>query len=452
MLIDSVIRTTRQLAASSDITTRSMANRMLSELTQLRRGLPTRRLHDNPSGASSAATPEVQPIKLKIPSAFAVKAETHATSWDDLTAIRDALDGGEIEWQAIIDLHRLRTRQRLAAHKTVLCLYGELERESGRAEAQTQPCLSVNSVYAVTPRQEPLGLIDAWADSPSPRTEQHATAGANRAYEKIAEMATALPDSRLVFVAPCRFELVKFAQRIQTEGTQADWLTCLPAGSALIDDPALWERVGTGAELGDINFSLYSTAGRALRETQIRLWAKRLEISSGGEKLWATCLLAREVDLTSDQTLMEWRLISNRGAPDLASATELMEWWFAFEAFDHYAELAQRALHVDCVQPAASVAADLILACRVAQLAWHARVDAEFDARLFFSGAEIHGLALLTKRDPADHITLADMLNMVAELGGADAWRDDADTGFEAIVGGLRRLSDAVAMLQRLAT
>jgi hypothetical protein len=45
-LLDSAIRTTSQLAASRDLTTRSLANRVLGDLQQLRSEIPVRRLVD----------------------------------------------------------------------------------------------------------------------------------------------------------------------------------------------------------------------------------------------------------------------------------------------------------------------------------------------------------------------------------------------------------------------
>ncbi len=491
-LIDSAIRSSKQLASSSDIMTRSLANRMFAELTQLRRDLPNRRSTETISGTLPATAPGTranrsnindikvdlstlheishpansQPVKPAIVSASAIaQAATVSTAWDDFSAIRDMFDSGEVEWQEVVDLHRTHTRQRLKKQTTVLCLYGGLEFDADNkppvtTAPSTQPRLTINPIYTITPQQEPLGLIDAWIDTGMLHADSDDSANAIRGYEQVTETAKKSPGSRLVFIAEHRFELATFMQRAQALNTPADWLISVPADSPLHADASIWERASTGTELGELDFALLAAPGAIQCEIRLRLWAQRVEIQAGDDKIWVTCLLAREIDAEpkSGVVPMESRLLTNRSVQDLPGAKELMEWWQAFGRLNDVTRHLQRVLEVDykeladIARIAPSLAVQLIITCRIAQLYWHAAINPELDANLFFTLDEIRGTDLLMKRRPDTDtpISLTNMLQEIAKLGGAGNREENSDAKFEATRLGMHRLSDAVAVLQRM--
>lgn len=446
-LIDSAIRSTKQLSASSDIMTRSLANRMFSELTQVRRALPNRRLHEaaagetasiaHAAGSDAANRHVVDPKTTPHPAQPVAPVATPSTAWDDLDAVRDVQDSGASDWAFLMELHRSRTLHRLKAHAQVLCLHGDCGID-GEAP--------VHALYTVADGHAPLGLLDAWTDSKAAPTAEDQTAGAIRSYQMVAEMAAQAPSTRLAFVARLRFDLAPLVRQSQAHGVAADWLTIVGPESPLHADQALWRRARADAELGESDFALHTDYGCAPRILRARLWAKRMEIQSGGEKLWVTCLYGREVDLAPGDTATEWRLLSNRSAQDLAGAHELMQWCLSMAAFDHFARLMQ---HTRSFGGAPRVF-DLIAGCRIAQLTEYALLDPEVDAHVFFSRDEMRAIDLLSKRQPSAEMCLADNLHQLAILGGVADRHADRDAQYAAIRCGLLRLSDAVAVLRRL--
>jgi hypothetical protein len=487
-LVDSAIRSSKQLAASGDILARSLGNRLFSDLTQLRRQMPHRRSNENPldlastasasrtpqaKSASNAAIVEVVPpqktdaehtVAPTLAPAAEAKTATPPHSWDEHIAIRDAIDNDATQYQAIIDLHRNRTVQRLKTHAMVLCMYGEWIVELGAVaaaasgETHIPASMAVKAILGVTPQQEPLGLIEVWI------AENDATGNALRAYEQVADTRAKSPASRFLLIAELRFELARFTQRIQKLGTPADWLVNIPADSALYDDASVWGRVLADAELGDKSFTLAPDNDHMSHEIRVRLWSKRMEIQIGSDKVWATCFIAREIDdeatEKSADSLCEWHLLSNRNAPDLASTGELFEYWLAFDPFNHLTQRTQVAIHNDdtAVHSTPPLPADLniklalnlITTCRIAQLIWHLQATPEIGAGLFFTDQELRAIELLTRQQTSKETQLAQIMRLLVKLGGGGNSTEASDPSFEALRRGLQRLSDAAAVLRRL--
>jgi hypothetical protein len=489
-LVDSAIRSSKQLASSGDVMARSLGNRIFSDLTQLRRQMPHRRLNETPGEAMQGApatnaavakviarqpSPSEHAATSSLAPVAATKTAAAAHCFDEHTAIRDAIDSDATQFQALIDLHCSRTMTRLKAHAMALCLYGECEFELGSVrsttlnDTPTSTRIAVKTVFASSPQQEPLGLLDAWLDAQTTPDTDDVTGNAMRAYAQVAETRKISPSTRLLFIAELHFALARFAESVQKLGSPADWLLQVPVDSALFDDAAVWGRVVAGAELGDKTIALASDNVDTPQEIRLRLWTQRIEVQIDGDKVWATCLVARAVDQNPEASTLEWRLLTNRNAPDLASASELFEYWLTFDLLNRYTQSAQLAIRNDFAPVCGAVplsanlsanlsvsmhinlASNLTTACRIAQLLWHLQATPEIDAGVFFTDQEIHGLELLTPEQSAAAPQLAQIMGSIARLGGGGKTADPSAPNFEAIQRGLQRLSDAVAVLRRLA-
>ncbi|MEF9388785.1 IS4 family transposase, partial [Ralstonia solanacearum species complex bacterium KE056] len=73
--------------------------------------------------------------------------------------------------------------------------------------------------YAVTPDREPLGVLDAWMWAREPREADGSRGGLKESvrwiegYERVAELASQLPSTRLVYVADREADITALMQR-----------------------------------------------------------------------------------------------------------------------------------------------------------------------------------------------------------------------------------------------
>ena len=133
--------------------------------------------------------------------------------------------------------------------------------------------------------------------------------------------------------------------RAQALGTPADWLVrakhnrCLPDG----DGEKLWAHTSAGAALGEITFTMPARDEQKSRKVRQQLWTRQISISNGkAGTVSATCIVAREIDAPKGVKPVEWRLLTNRAAPTLADAIELIDWYRARWEIEIYFKLQGR--------------------------------------------------------------------------------------------------------------
>lgn len=81
-------------------------------------------------------------------------------------------------------------------------------------------------------------------------------------YERVAELAQAMPETRLVYVADRESDIVALMVRANDLGYPADWLIRSCHNRALPDGSKLWANVTTGEPLGSIRFTMPSRYGQ----------------------------------------------------------------------------------------------------------------------------------------------------------------------------------------------
>lgn len=202
-----------------------------------------------------------------IPGACADWAETQAAYrfFEQSSAQKRGLD-----WQEILTPHIEQTQARMRQHPVVLCLQDTTELDFNGQEAiglgplsyEAQRGMYLHPTYVVTPEREPLGVTDAWIWAREAKQADGTRPGILESqrwiegYERVAEMAAGMPDTRLVYVADREADLVDLMAKADQMGTPADWLIrakhnrCLPQGGKL------WAAVLAGSALGDIEFTL----------------------------------------------------------------------------------------------------------------------------------------------------------------------------------------------------
>jgi len=426
-LVESAIRMTKQLASSNDIMTRSLANRMFSDLTLLRRGLPTRRqheaIHGNPATTGALDSPVRQNSDITAQKPAPLASQPTAQSQQPGSVTPPARN--DVPPQTPSELHILQTRERIKTHPLVLCVHTKPIPQSGAGDAGATMDWEL---HTISPEGKPLGLLD-FAVS---------TDGANlmpdrqRAFGLTAK-CTSRP-AHAVYCSDLMAAPGEFIRACQAQASTAEWMLHVPDSHTLARNDLFWAGVCAGEMLGDAEFTAASHGTAA--KVPLRLWARRMEIpGEGEERHWATCLVAQAIGPASDEKPM--RLLTNRAIPDLGHAAEIVSWQRTVLAFEQFAATDRVTFH-----STVGAAAHHVENWRMAQLAWHLEQELEVEASQIFSANEILAAHALAGRSlPADSVALADMLTLLIDLGSRHA----AETELNA---GLRRLADAVAGLE----
>jgi hypothetical protein len=156
----------------------------------------------------------------------------------------------------------------------------------------------------VSPEREPLGVLDAWMWAREFKDADGQRGGApeslrwKEGYERVAELAAELPDTRLVYVGDREADSVEWMARARDLGTPADWLVRAKHNRTLPQTAGqkLWATVLASAPLGEVGFPLPRGRGRRTRPVHQELFAQRVSMADGrGGTLAVTCLIAREV-------------------------------------------------------------------------------------------------------------------------------------------------------------
>ncbi len=235
-------------------------------------------------------------------------------------------------WQDILDPHITQTEARMRQHPVVLCLQDSTELDFngqgvdglGPLSYEMQRGMYLHPTYVVTPEREPLGVADAWMWAREPKACDGKRPGIRESlrwtegYERIAEMAATMPDTRLVYVADREADIVELMQRAHALGNPADWLIRSQHNRSLPDGGKLWATVLASTPLGEIEFMMPSRHGQAARMVRQQIFARPVSLANGQDgRMPVTRLIAKETDAPAGVKPVEWRLLTNRAAQTL---------------------------------------------------------------------------------------------------------------------------------------
>lgn len=371
-----------------------------------------------------------------------------------------------LNWQSILQPHIDCSEGRMAQHRVVLCLQDTTELDFNGQEIEglgplsyeAQRGMYLHPTYAVTPEREPLGVIDAWMWAREAKAADGTRPGIGEStrwiegYERVAESAAKMPQTRLVYVADREADIVGLMQRAQALGTPADWLIrarhnrCLPQGGKL------WAATLAEAPLGEIEFTLASRHGQPERLVRQQLRSKAVVIPApDGRHVHVTCLIATEIEASAGCKPVEWRLLTNREVAGLEDAVELIDWYRCRWEIETLFHVLKNGCRVEALQLGSqgklelALAVYLVVSWRLARLIRLGRIHPEWSADLFFSATEWAGAYILNKKKPPKTPpTLREVVRLIAQLGGFLARKGDGEPGVKSLWLGIQRLRDFV--------
>ena len=376
------------------------------------------------------------------------------------------LSNDAVGWEDMLKPHAECTLQRMAAHTVVLAIQDTSELDfNGQAIAglgplsyEAQRGMYLHPTYVVSVAREPLGVIDAWMWARDFKDEKGQRGGLLESvrwiegYERVAEQAAELPTTRVVYVADREADIAALMVRARDLGHPADWLLRSRHNRALPGGDKLWSQVLSTAPLGDIQFTLPARKGQPARPVRQHM-ATRRQIQVGHkDTIEATCVIAREIDPPAGVKPLEWRLITNRVAPDFEAAVALIDWYRARWEIELFFHVLKNGCKVEALQLSTAKRLEralmlfMVVAWRITRLMRLGRTCPALEAELLFERDEWQAAFILNKRrPPKTPPTLNEVVRLVARLGGFLGRKGDGEPGVKSIWIGLQRVMEYVA-------
>jgi IS4 transposase len=393
--------------------------------------------------------------------------------WGDTAAAYRLFGNDHCDWRQIIESHAQCSMQRMAGRPVVLCLQDTTELDfngqdikgMGPLSYEAQRGMYLHPTYAVSPEREPLGVLDAWMWAREFKDETGQRKGMNESvrwiegYERLAERAAEIPETRLVQVGDRESDFLALMQRAQALGWPVDLLVRVQHNRVLPDvTQRLWEEVDASEVLGEIGFTLGARDGHKARPVRQEIRLKRVKIKLGHDEdcaLWMTCLVAREINPPKGEDPVCWRLLTNREATSLEQAIELIEWYRARWEIEMFFHVLKNGCKVEALQLSSvprierALALFMVVSWRIARLMRLGRTCPDLPAALMFDTEEIQAAYVLNKKPmPKIEPSLNTMIRMIAMLGGFLARKGDGEPGVKTIWLGLQRATDFASGLR----
>ena len=390
--------------------------------------------------------------------------------WAETQAAYRFLAQEEIGWEDILAPHFNCTQQRMQGRPVVLCIQdttelnfnGQQTEGLGTLNFAAQRGMYLHPTYAVSPEREPLGVLDAWmwVRDASKTASRSLPAGTKEScrwlegYERLAELASLLPQTRLVYVADRESDFVDWMARASALGTPVDWLIRSTYNRKLVDQQEkLWDGFTEAHVLGELRFYMPARKGQKAREVVQQVSARRCTLQvPNGQPIEVTAVLAQETGAPDGVKPIQWRLLTNRAATTLEQSAELIDWYRCRWEVEIFFDVLKNGCKVEALQLSSierlelALALFMIIAWRVQMLMRLGRTCPEMDCEVMFERDEWQAAYIVARKPiPLQPPSLNTVVRLIASFGGFLGRKGDGEPGVKTIWTGLQRVMDFAA-------
>jgi hypothetical protein len=384
--------------------------------------------------------------------------------WAETAAAYRLLAHENVGWREVLQAHAEATVQRMSAEAVVLCLQdtselnfnGRAMRGLGPLSYEAQRGLYVHPTYAVSVRREPLGILNSWNWTREFKDERGERGGIRESvrwlesYERLAQHARELPQTRLVCVGDRESDMLELMVKARELGHPADYLVRCQHNRVLPDKGGkLWAAVAQGKLLGQVSFEMPRGRGRRARTVTQEIRAKRITLSDGqGGAVEVTGVFAREMAAPAGSQPVMWRLLTNRTVNTLEQASELIDWYRARWEIEMFFLILKEGCQVEQLQLEdvqrleVALALYMVIAWRINRLMRLGRTLPDMPADAVFDVDEWHAAFVLNKKPiPKQVPTLNTVIRLIAQRGGFLGRKHDGEPGARTLWQGLREVA-----------
>jgi hypothetical protein len=378
------------------------------------------------------------------------------------------LDNDALDWRTVLGAHGGPTAARMGQEARVLCLQDTTELDFtsqpgiaglGRLNYDARHGMYVHPTLAVSESGVALGVLDAWMWSRKPKGEPDLTESLRwtEGYERVADLAARLPDTRLVYVADREGDLRELIDRADELEHPADYVIRAKHDRALAEGGKLRAEVERQAVLGLVEFTLPAAPGRSARTVVQTVRTARVTLARHAKKTReVTVILAREEAPPAGEKPIEWLLITNEAVATLDDAVTRISWYRRRWLMEIFFRILKSGCRVEALQLGTverlerALVIYLVIAWRILYLTTLGRDCPDLPCEVAFTAEEWRAAWLMAKRQPPpqEPPKLGEMIRLVASFGGFLGRKGDGPPGPKALWEGLTKLMAYVEALQ----
>ena len=381
--------------------------------------------------------------------------------WPETKAAYRLLDKPAVDWREILDVHTTRTVERMAGQPVVLCIQDTTELDFttqpgiaglGRLSYEAQHGLYVHPTLVVTPAGVALGVVDAWLWARKPKDQPDVKESTRwvEGYEIVADLAEAVPDTRLVYVADREGDLRALMDAAVRRGTPADWLIRSKHNRKTTTGEKLGARLAQSEPVGAVEFTLPAAPGRPARLVRQTLYRQTVTLPAhhGQPAVTVTALLACELQPPAGQPALVWRRLTNRPAETLEEVVQLIDWYRKRWLIEIFFRIWKSGCRVEALQLGTferlerALVIYLIIAWRILHLVTWGRDCPNLPCEVVFDPAEWQAAWIVAHRTqpPETPPPLGQMVRLIAGFGGFLGRKHDGHPGPKAIWEGMQKV------------
>ena len=386
-----------------------------------------------------------------------------AQGWAETKATYRLMENPALDWREVLEIHAGRTEERILQYKPKVALNiqdtTEVDFSSqpgiaglGRLNYDARRGMYVHPTLVVTPEGLALGVTDSWMWARKPKGEAEFKESIRwiEGYERVAEMAERVPDTRLVYIADREGDLRELFDKGHELGYPADILVRAVHDRNTADGDKLWARVANSQALGDIEFVLPADKGRSARKVCQTIYVRRVMLPARGKSpaIEMTAILAREENPPAGEKPLVWRLLTNRWVETLEEAAELIDWYRRRWLIEIFFRILKSGCRVEALQLSTlerlerALVIFLIIAWRILHVVTLGRECPDLPCDVVFDTEEWQAAWIVEKRSqpPAEPPRLGEMVRLIARFGGFLARKGDGHPGPKAIWEGMEKV------------
>ena len=376
--------------------------------------------------------------------------------WAETKAAYRFLGNEAVSWQEILSGHSQSTIERAQKEKIILCLQDttELDFSShpsavglGRLNYDARKGMYLHPTLWTTPEGYVLGAMDAWMWARSTKGEEEFKESIRwiEGYQRVAEMAEQLPESKLVYVADREGDLRELMEAARTANYAADFLLRAKHNRKLDkSEEKCWEQVERSGAIGKVEFTLPSSGKRKSRKVCQTLYVKRITLA-GKNPIEVTAILAKEENPPANTKAIEWKLLTNRRANTLEEVVELIDWYRRRWQIEIFFRVLKSGCKAESMQLAEIKRIEkllviyMIIAWRILYLVTMGKECPDLPCDVIFDKEEWTTAWLVSKQEkpPEKPPKLGEIVRIIAIFGGFLDRKGDSSPGAKAIWEGM---------------
>lgn len=407
--------------------------------------------------------------------------------WAETLAAYRFFDNDKVTFETVLSSHRGATLERCREHPVVLLIqdttslkyaHTPVANGLGTLSKPDSEKVLLPPTLAVTPQRVCLGVLggEVWQRLESSPREERRHKGIDEqesrrwvaGYQLACEVSSLVEQTRIVNIADAEGDIYEwFAETLEhSPQLRAEWLVRAAQDRRLASSESsrkLRAKLNRQSPLGEVAMTLPAKGEQEARTAILQIRATRATLKAPARTgvrlvdLDIYAVLAREENPPAGSRPIDWMLLTSLPVTSMESAVQILEWYSCRWEIEVFFKVLKSGCRVEQLQLETADRRDpclalyLIIAWRILFATHLGREEPHQSCEIVFTRDEWQAAHLLHDLPvPTAPPSLGEMLNLVARLGGYLNRSLDGPPGPQAIWKGLRRVREAVGLLQVL--